>query len=317
MLAQVASPGQAHAAARGWARPWAEIKWDGVRALGFWDGTRLRLRARSGTDITSRYPELTAHDVNLGGEPVVVDGEIVALDADGRPSFTLLQSRMHLTEATEIAAQARRVPVRMMLFDLLARGHDDMTGRPLRDRREALERVIDGDSRILTAPPVFDDVEDAHAASLTFSLEGIVVKDPRSPYRVGERSGEWLKVKNTRTQEIVIGGIRPGRGDRAGRIGSLLMGVPTPEGLRYVGRVGTGFDDRMLRRLDALLAPLGQEIAPFVDVPRADSEDAEWVRPEIVGEVAYAESTAEGRLRHSRWRGLRPDKSPADVVWEG
>lgn len=313
MLAESASAALARSTARRWASEWAEIKWDGIRALAFWDGSRMLLRARSGTDITARYPEVTSAASALGLVPVVLDGEIVALDADGRPSFTRLQNRMHLTQAAEIRTQAERVPACFYAFDVLAVDGEDTTGAPLRRRREILDRLFADLDGTLAAPPVFDDVDAALHASGAFALEGVVVKNPAGRYRPGDRSGDWLKVKHVRTQEVVIGGIRPGHGNRGGAIGSLLMGVPTADGLRYVGRVGSGFGDRMLRLLGEQLQPLRTGDSPFIEVPRPDASDALWVRPELVGEVAYAEVTPDGRLRHARWRGLRPDKSPADV----
>ena len=143
-----------------------------------------------------------------------------------------------------------------------------------------------------------------------------MVKDPASPYRRGIRTESWLKVKLTQTQEVVIGAIRPGRGGRSGSIGSLLLGIPGPDGLQYVGRVGTGFSDATLARLAEALTPLRTDVNPFVGVPAADASDALWVRPELVAEVEFAEFTPQGSLRHARWRGLRPDKAPADVVRE-
>jgi bifunctional non-homologous end joining protein LigD len=156
-------------------------------------------------------------------------------------------------------------------------------------------------------------VDAALAATSALALEGVVVKNPDSRYRPDARSGEWLKVKHIHTQDVVIGGVRPGHGGRSGSIGSLLMGIPTPEGLHYVGRVGSGFSDRLLVTLGAQLEGLRSDTAPFIDVPDADASDAWWVRPELVGEVAYAEVTPDGRLRHARWRGLRPDSTPSDV----
>ncbi|WP_159498368.1 ATP-dependent DNA ligase [Microbacterium sp. 18062] len=311
MLAENASPALARSTARRWSAEWAEIKWDGIRALAFWDGTRMLLRARSGTDITARYPELTG--VALGSSPAVLDGEIVAFGADGRPSFTRLQNRMHLTQAGEILAEARRVPVRLHVFDVLSSAGADLTGEPLVRRRHVLERLVADAGPSIVAPPVFDDVDAALAASAAFALEGVVVKNPASRYRPGERSADWLKAKHVRMQEIVIGGIRPGHGNRSGSIGSLLMGIPTLDGLRYAGRVGSGFGERALRLLAERLEPLRTDASPFLDVPDADASDALWVRPELVAEVAYAEATPDGRLRHARWRGLRPDKAPAEV----
>lgn len=317
MLAEHGTPGTARALS---APQWAEIKWDGVRAIGTWTRDGMRLRARSGADITDRYPELTADGApGFAVEDAVVDGEIVALDASGRPSFERLQNRMHLVRAREIEREVVRTPVRYHLFDLLRLDGHDLTGLPLRDRRELLERVAEGSSAAVVVPPVFDDVDAALATTARLGLEGVVVKDPASAYAPGRRSPAWLKVKHTRTQEAVIVGVRPGKGDREGRIGSLLLGVPDPDlpsGLRYVGRVGTGFTDRALRDLDAMLAPLAAD-APAVDaVPDADASDARWVRPALVGEVEFANWTDDRILRHASWRGLRSDKTPAEVVVE-
>ncbi|MDN3494738.1 ATP-dependent DNA ligase [Planococcus sp. APC 4015] len=312
MLATSATPGIARGAAERWG-PWAELKWDGVRAIGFWDGRRLHLRARSGNDITAKYPELTGQGVDLGPAPAILDGEIVALDASGRPSFPLLQSRMNLSKPREIAREAPRTPVQWYLFDALTLGDVDTAAEPLSERRRLLEELAAQITGPIVLPPVFDDVDAALAASRRFGLEGVVVKDPSSAYRRGIRSESWLKVKLTHTQEVVIGAIRPGKGLRSGGIGSLLLGIPGPDGLRYAGRVGSGFSDSTLARLEAVLTPLRSDVDPFVGIPAADASDALWVRPDIVGEVEYAEFTPGGILRHSRWRGLRPDKSPDEV----
>ncbi len=323
MLATPATPVQARAAATRWSETagehwggehWAEFKWDGIRAIGSWDGRRLTLRARSGTDITARYPELTDLDAGLGSQPCVVDGEIVALDRTGRPSFTRLQNRMHLTKPREIAGEAARTPVTYFLFDLLSHGGTDATPLPLTDRRTLLEAVTADAVDAIVVPPVSADVDAAVSTARTLGLEGVVVKNPRSRYRRGARSEDWLKVKLTHTQEVVIGGIRPGRGGRTGQIGSLLLGIPSAAGLQYVGRVGSGFSEATLRRLDEQLTPLRSDENPFVGVPATDAADALWVRPELVGEVEFAEFTPTGTLRHARWRGLRPDIDPAEVA---
>ena len=314
MLAVSSTPALATSAARRWGGlPWVEFKWDGIRAVATWDGERMRLRARSGVDITERYPELTAADLGLGALPAVFDGEIVALDAAGHPSFTRLQSRMHLTGARDIAREATATPVHYFVFDLLRIGDDDIAERPLRERRELLESVTADAASPLVVPPVTDDIADALTAAADLRLEGVVVKDPQSPYRRGIRSERWLKVKLTATQEVVIGGIRPGKGERRGGIGSLLLGIPDAGGLRYVGRVGSGFTDRELARLESRLQPLRTDANPFVGVPAADAADALWLHPELVGEVEFAEFTPNGTLRHARWRGLRTDKQPMDV----
>lgn len=312
MLAVAATAAEARRAASRWSGVWAELKWDGVRAIGVWDGHRLKLYARSGTEITARYPELTADDAGLGPDPAVIDGEVVALDARGRPSFHRLQNRMHLTKPREIDAERTRTPVRYYLYDVLARDGEDVAARSLRERRAMLEEIAADAIAPIVVPPVFDDVDDALAASARFGLEGVVVKNPSARYRRGDRSEDWLKVKPVHTQEVVIGGIRRGDDGRAG-IRSLLMGIPGAEGLQYAGRVGSGFSEAELTRIAAALAPLHASESPFAEVPATDARDATWVRPELVGEVVYAERSEAGILRHARWRGLRPDKSPADV----
>ncbi|WP_121149164.1 ATP-dependent DNA ligase [Microbacterium sp. AG1240] len=319
MIATSATRGLARDAARRWAidgHPWVEMKWDGVRAIGLWDGSRLRLRARSGADITAKYPELSTSDLGLGPDPAVIDGEIVALDEKGRPSFPLLQARMNLQKTREIAREAPRTPVKLYLFDVLSFRGEDTAGSPLAERRRILESLAEGARDPVVLPPVFDDLDAALETSELFGLEGVMLKDPRSRYRRGVRSEEWLKVKLTRTQEVVIGGIRPGKGGRSGSIGSLLVGVPAPGGLAYAGRVGSGFSESTIARLEEVLQPLRTTAVPFVDVPAADASDALWVRPELVGEVEFAEFTPGGILRQARWRGLRPDKRPDEVVRE-
>ena len=314
MLAENGTP----AIARGLSSPsWVEVKWDGIRAIGTWADGRMLLHARSGTDITARYPELTADGAPfLPVADAIVDGEIVAFDSHSRPSFSLLQNRMHLTRPREIEREVVRTPIVYMVFDLLRLDGHDLSSMPLSQRRTLLEEVVSDLEAPMQVPPVFDDVDAALAASDEFGLEGVVVKDPASRYRAGQRSPAWLKLKLTRMQEVVIVGIRPGKGDREGTFGSLLLAVPDSGRLRYVGRVGTGFTDRMLRDLLARLAPLRVESAPLGGVPALDASDALWVEPELVGEVEFANWTPDGVLRHSRWRGLRPDKSPDEVVVE-
>ena len=317
MLATSATPGLARAAAGRWGQAWVEMKWDGIRGIGLWDGHRMRLRSRNGNDLSATYPELTTVDLGLGAEPAIIDGEIVALDPQGRPSFPLLQKRMNLAQPREIEREARRTPVHLYLFDVLSAGGRDVSALPLAERRGILESLAQDATAPVVLPPVFDDVDAAVATSGRFGLEGVVVKDPRSPYRRGERSERWLKIKHSRTQEVVIGGVRPGNGNRTGTIGSLLVGVPGPDGLRYAGRVGSGFSEETLARVSELLAPLGSDTNPFIGVPAADARDAIWVRPELVAEVEFAEFTPDGILRQARWRGLRPDKDPSEVVREG
>ena len=319
MLATLATPGLARSAAARWRgrgeAAWAEMKWDGVRALGIWDGRRLRLLARSGADVTAKYPEIiTSAPAAFGERPAVVDGEIVALDGRGRPSFPLLQTRLPLTRSADIVRESERTPASWFLFDLLRDGDADLTTAPLAERRAALDERFGESTGRIAVPPVFDDVDDALAESARLGLEGVVVKNPHSRYLGGQRSDDWLKLKFTRTQEVVIGGFRPGAGGRAATYGSLIVGIPDDDGtLHYAGRVGSGFSEKVLRGIRELLDARIRKTAPFDDVPADVTRDAIWVRPDLVGEVAFAEFTPGGILRQARWRGLRPDRSPGEV----
>lgn len=306
MLATMGNPARAHDLAHRAGRAWVELKFDGIRAIATWADGALTLRSRSGADITGRYPELTGPGAaELDASSAVLDGEIVALDPQGRPDFGLLQRRMNLVQTAEIAREARRTPVRLYFFDALQIDGQSLLDRPLTERREVLERVGTGTGESMSVPPVFDDIDATLAAADQHNLEGIIVKDPRSVYRAGQRSEEWLKVKITRTADVVIGGIRRKDEGRGSTFSSLLLGLPEDEGrLRYVGRVGSGFSDRALRDLTGVLVPLVTVDNPFIEVPGIDARDAIWVEPRLWARVEYAERTASGALRHARWRGL-------------
>ncbi|MGZ4657977.1 MAG: non-homologous end-joining DNA ligase [Blastococcus sp.] len=292
-----------------------EFKWDGVRAVAAVHGGDLSLRSRKGTDITVRYPELGRFPDVLTAHDAVVDGEIVAMDARGRPDFGALQNRMHRT-GPEVAGMAAADPVTYLIFDLLAWDGEDLLARPYADRRERLDELGVAGHRWVSTPWFRGGGAGVHAASLENGLEGIVAKRLAAPYRPGVRSPDWRKVKNFRSQAVVVGGWRPGQGRRAGGIGSLLFGVPDDEGrLVYAGHVGTGFTDRDLADLKRSLT--SRPTCPFDGtLPREVTRDAHWVEPDLVGEVAYAVWTADGRLRHPSWRGVRDDLEPDDVVVE-
>ncbi|MGZ4546211.1 MAG: non-homologous end-joining DNA ligase [Blastococcus sp.] len=292
-----------------------EFKWDGVRAVAAVHGGELSLRSRKGTDITVRYPELGRFPDVLTAHDAVVDGEIVAMDARGRPDFGALQNRMHRT-GPEVAGMAAADPVTYLIFDLLAWDGEDLLARPYAERRERLDELGVAGHRWVSTPWFRGGGAGVHAASLENGLEGIVAKRLAAPYRPGVRSPDWRKVKNFRSQAVVVGGWRPGQGRRAGGIGSLLFGVPDDEGrLVYAGHVGTGFTDRDLADLKRSLT--SRPTCPFDGtLPREVTRDAHWVEPDLVGEVAYAVWTADGRLRHPSWRGVRDDLEPDDVVVE-
>lgn len=297
-----------------WSLEW---KWDGIRVLARADGGGIRLLSRNGNDVTARYPELAALPKVLA-EDALVDGEIVALDADGRPSFERLQRRMNLTRAREIERVAASVPVRLLLFDVLEIGGEPVVGEPYHKRRDRLRRLVRPRRGVPIEMPAEapGPPEEALEESRRLGLEGIVAKRPDSTYRPGTRSQDWVKLKVTTTQEVVIGGYRKGTGTRTGRIRSLLVGIPGERGLEYAGRVGSGLREIQAERLLTELDARRQETSPFVEVPAADVADAVWVRPELVGEIEFGEWTRTGVARHPRWRGLRPDKSPQEVVRE-
>ncbi|WP_423463488.1 ATP-dependent DNA ligase [Promicromonospora sp. MS192] len=301
-----------------------EMKWDGFRTLAHVeDPATVRLVSRSGQDLTVTFPELGALAAQVDPDrlPVVLDGEIVALDRAGRPDFRRLQQRANLRKEHDVARARARVQVDLMLFDVLQADGADVTGRPWTERRELLESLVTPAPPV-HLPPVFEgDLDAALRTSRTLRLEGVVAKRRTSTY-TGRRSREWLKVKHSATQEIVVVGWRPGRANAA-VMGSLLMAIPDDDGLRYVGRVGTGFSERERREITARLEGMTRKTPAASGVPREDASDARWVSPRLVGEVTYADwaeggdgASGERRMRHSVWRGWRPDKSPEDVQVE-
>jgi bifunctional non-homologous end joining protein LigD len=296
---------------------WAlEYKYDGIRALVSFGGEDhpVRLTSRNGLDIGVGYPELLHLPAGLTGHSGVLDGEIVAFGDDGAPSFGRLQQRMGRSRPPS-ARERESNPVALLLFDVLELDGVSVRDKPLRDRRRVLEaiRIPEGDSWRVPdlAPPDLDEALDSSRAA---HMEGLVAKRWDSGYRSG-RSSVWLKLKHFRTCEVVIGGWLPGEGGRAKGVGSVLVGLPAGPGrLRYLGRVGSGMSDATLGRLRDLVAETASDDSPFGDtVPAVDARSARWVRPETVAEVRYSELTDDGRLRHPVWRGLRPDKSAADV----
>jgi bifunctional non-homologous end joining protein LigD len=293
-----------------------EMKWDGVRALVHLDVDRTRLVSRNRIDMSVAYPELASLHRAVQGRSAVLDGEIVSFDEQGRPSFRRLQKRMHVADAAAALRLSRSDPAVVLLFDLLYLDGEWLLREPYSRRRDRLEELGLAGSAWQTPAAFAGRGGEAVAVSQEQQLEGVVAKRLSSVYLPGRRSPDWVKIKNVRAQEVVIGGWKPGGGRREGMIGALLLGLPGPQGLVYVGKVGTGFTDAMLRDLAADLRPLARVGSPFVEVPRSDSREARWVAPRLVGEVVFTEWTDDGRLRHPAWRGLRPDKSPEQVVRE-
>jgi bifunctional non-homologous end joining protein LigD len=300
---------------------WAfEIKWDGMRVLAHVDGRGgWRLRSGNGADATPSYPDLAGLRGALPDHEVLLDGEVVAFDETGRPSFGLLQHRMHVTAAADAARRAAEVPVVYVVFDLLVLDGVEAMALPYVDRRRLLCDLLLGsgpgwqvpDHRVGDGSALYD-------AAAEQGLEGVMAKRLDSPYLPGKRSPAWVKVKVRRRQELVVGGWQPGEGGRAGRLGSLLVGYYEGGRLRFAGKVGTGFSAAELDRLAVLLADRAADDPPFdPPPPRQVARIARWVRPELVAEVEFGEWTSDGILRHPSYLGLRHDKAPTDVVREG
>lgn len=294
-----------------------EFKWDGYRAvLRIAPSGETMLTSRNDNDFTPRFPELAgAFGTALGGRAAVLDGEIVALDEHGRPDFGLLQ---------QPGPGGRTIAY--FAFDVLSLGRESLLEASYDERREVLAGLEPPDPRLVAITPSYTHAELA-AQDLTpagllevarkMLLEGLVVKTRASKYHPGRRSPEWLKHPLVQTTEVIVGGWRPGRGRREGTIGALLLGGYDRETgeLRYLGDVGTGFTDAALHALHKQLTPLERRTSPFADeVPRERARGARWLSPETVGEVVYRRLTpGDGRLRHTAWRGLRPDRRPAEV----
>ena len=292
-----------------------EFKWDGIRALAFCSGGRVRLLSRSLEDVTARYPELRELGAAVGARELVLDGEVIAVDRDGRPSFELLQGRMGLTAEADIRRRMKETPVGYVVFDLLYEDGHSTLELPYAERRRRLESLKLKGRYWQTPPSTPGDGEGVLATSRELGLEGVMAKRLDSAYLPGRRSDAWLKIKNHLGQELVIGGWLPGAGAREGRIGALLVGHYDGPRLVYAGKVGTGFTERMLERLHSLLEPLRREDSPFgagAKPPRG----AIFTQPALVGEFEFTEWTRSGQLRHPAFKGLREDKDPTTVVRE-
>lgn len=292
-----------------------EPKWDGVRTLAFVDGGVVRLQTRNLLDCTSQYPE--AHGIAealTGAYQAIVDGEIVALDEKGIPSFQRLQSRMHVQDEGKIRKLRRTTPVWYEVFDLLWADGQDLTRIPLRERQKRLAQAVTPMGQVRHHEGFVGEGKALFKAAQEQGLEGVVAKRLDSPYVEG-RSAAWVKIKAQRTMECVIGGWTEGKGGREKDLGALLLGVQRNGGLDPVGHVGTGFDARTLKDLLALLKERESPTMPFARAPRVN-EVAHWCLPELVCEVRYSDITAEGYLRHPAYLGLRADVDPKEASGE-
>ena len=295
---------------------WAfEVKWDGIRTLLFCDHGHLELLGRNGTDFTPRYPEVRELARALGARRLILDGEIVAFDEAGRPSFERLQSRMHLASDSAVRRRMRDIPATYVAFDLLYLDGRSTMALTYEQRREVLEALeLEGPAwRVPAYHP--GDGSSLLAATKELGIEGIMAKRLSSRYEPGRRSSGWIKVKNICEQDVVIGGWAPGEGRRSGRVGALVTGVYEDGRLVYAGKVGTGFTDRTLAILERELAPLRREDSPFQG--RAAPKGTIFAEPRLVARVELREWTKSGTMRAPSFKGLRDDIDPQDCTREG
>jgi bifunctional non-homologous end joining protein LigD len=299
--------------AAGWA---FEIKWDGVRAIAYSSPGELRLESRNLNDITDRYPEIGRLGRALSSHSAILDGEIVALDSSGRPSFGALQQRMQVSSRAQARRHVTSTPVTYMIFDLLWLNGHSLMGLTYAERRELLDALALAGESWQTPEHVIGEGRALLQASAEQGLEGVLAKRLDSIYQPGLRSRGWVKIKGVSRQELVIGGWLPGKGKRTGRIGALLLGVYEKQDvLRYVGRVGSGFSEPELDRLARLLDPLQRTSSPFT-AGALPPRHAQFCEPTLVAEVEFSEWTASGSLRQPRYKGLRDDKPATRVMRE-
>jgi bifunctional non-homologous end joining protein LigD len=306
MKPMLATRGDQVPAGSGWLH---EVKWDGIRALVEVRDGRVRITSRNENDVTPAYPEL----LGLGelGHDLLLDGEIVALGS-GVPSFSDLADRMHVRDATKAARLARTNPVTYLAFDLLRLDGADLTSRPLAERREALVG-LGLDATAWQVPPTYPDGAVLLEAAEAQGLEGIVSKKLASAYHPDRRSKDWLKFPIRPTGSYLVGGFRHETGSDT-RLGAVLVGTPTADGLAFRGRVGSGIAGKAGQKLGELLRPLVRDDSPFAEeLPRVDTTGTVWVEPSVIVDVQYLTLTPDGRLRQPAYRGVRNDLTAADL----
>ena len=288
-----------------------EGKYDGMRAIATVASDAYGLTSRNGRDVTASFPELAELPALLRGHRAVLDGEIVCLDADGRSNFSLLQQRMHLTKPAAVAFARTKAPVVFLLFDVISVDGVSLLQKPYDARRKVLEALEIHGKRCNVPDQLTGSLEEVLEATREARWEGIIAKRSDSIYQPGARSSSWVKIKHLQKMEAVIIGWQGGHGGRGQSIGALLLAQPNGDAWTYVGQVGTGFSQAVLRDLKERLTPLATDgPPPGLRIAASEARGVHWVRPELVGEVAYAELTGPGHLRHPSWRGLRLDKQP-------
>jgi bifunctional non-homologous end joining protein LigD len=289
-----------------------EVKWDGIRTVAFLDHGHITLQGRNFTDFTPRYPEVRPLARELGARRVILDGEIVAFDAEGRPSFERLQTRMHLASDSAVKRRMRDTPVTYVAFDLLYLDGHSTFSLTYQQRRELLEALeLEGPAWRV---PAYHRGEGTALLEATrkLGIEGIVAKRLDSTYDQGRRPGAWVKIKNVNEQDVVIGGWTPGEGGRSSTLGALATGVYDDGKLTYAGKVGTGFTEQTLALLQRELEPLRTDSSPFEG--RQPPKGTVFVEPRLVARVELREWTRSGTMRAPSFKGLRNDVDPQDCI---
>jgi bifunctional non-homologous end joining protein LigD len=291
-----------------------EVKWDGIRTVLFCDHGHVYLQGRNFSDFTPRYPEVRELARELGARRVVLDGEVVAFDDEGRPSFERLQARMNLGSDSAVRRRMRDTPVTYVIFDLLYLDGRSTLPLAYEDRRRVLEALeLEGPG---WRTPAYHRGEGSAllAATRELGIEGVVAKRLVSIYEPGRRASGWIKVKNVNLQDVAIGGWTPGEGGRSAHLGALAVGIMEDGRLVYAGKVGTGFTESTLTMLRRELEPLQRADSPFTG--RQPPRGTIFVEPRLVASVEFREWTKSGTLRAPSFKGLRPDKDPQDCVRE-
>ncbi len=296
---------------------WFEPKLDGIRCLSELATGETSLRTRTGRDVTGQYPELHMIHELVDQVNAVIDGEIVAFDEDGQNSFQTLQQRMNLTNEREIKRVAKQIPVALVVFDLLWLDGRETTGLRLEERRELLELIVETDHRLQVVTHVEGDGKAFTQTARSLGLEGVMAKRLGSTYQPGKRTQDWRKIKLRDSQDCVIVGWTPGQRGRAGSFGALLVAVIDGGAWRWIGQVGSGFNERTLGQIRERLAALSRDTPPIDDPELAAVKGATYVEAELVCEVEYLELTkGTGKMRAPSFKGLRPDKTPEECVLE-